>query len=288
MTTAMNQPASPTASSTAAAGGKGLKAAAVTVLLVGIAAGVGCFLFGGNRAEAAVKHLARAPIGCTTSLDFSTTGTFWLYVETKGTIGDVRGDCPNAKRSYHYTGANTPKVEITLTDPDGQPVALIADAGHSYDVGDYSGTSTAAVQIASTGAYSLSATSDEANVVVAIGRDPESVQNAWRFGGYIAAGVGLLAALVMLFAASRKRPAAPSAASMMPSLESTMPPAAVYTPSAPGSYTPPPTYTPPPPTQAVPIVPTLPTVPPPPPSGPSKVPPPPPPPAGSWPAPPSA
>ena len=43
--------------------------------------------------EEAVKSLARAPVGCTTTLVFDKPATFTIYVETKGKLGELGGDC---------------------------------------------------------------------------------------------------------------------------------------------------------------------------------------------------
>src|SRR5262245_29445528 len=62
----------------------GLLIAGIVVLIGGLAGGGALIAASGSSYQEGVENLARAPIGCTTSLDFQTTGTFTIYIETKG------------------------------------------------------------------------------------------------------------------------------------------------------------------------------------------------------------
>src|SRR5215213_1892332 len=73
---------------------KGLLIAGIVVLIGGLGGGLAALLMSGSAADDAVESLARAPVGCTTRLDFDKSGTFTVYVETKGTVSVSRGDCP--------------------------------------------------------------------------------------------------------------------------------------------------------------------------------------------------
>ena len=141
---------------TAAQPGKrrtGLIIAGIVVLVGGI--GGGLALLGASRAsyQEGVENLARAPIECVTSLDFQSTGTFTIYVETKGEIGEVRGDCDNADDRYEWDDDDLPDVDLWLVDPDDDEVDLDRDEGKSYDAGGFKGRSIYSVEIEETGRH---------------------------------------------------------------------------------------------------------------------------------------
>ena len=186
-----------------APGRTGAIAAALCVLLVGLVGGIAMLLLSGARREATVEGLARAPIGCTTTLDFSKAGTFVVFVETRGTIGAVRGDCPNANRSYDHQG-QAPDVEVDLVDLGGGALVLTADRSVSYDESGFVGSSLARVDVSVAGEYLLTATSDVSDVVVTIGKDPDDAASVLTVGGYVAMAAGLLVGGVMLAVALRR------------------------------------------------------------------------------------
>lgn len=271
----------------------GAVAAAVFVLLAGVAGGIVMLLLADNRHDKAVEDLARAPIGCATTLDFADTGTFVLFVETKGKVGALDGDCPNANRSYAYAGAGAPDVDIILTDSDGTEVGVSRDRSKSYERGIYAGESVGTVTISASGEYVLTASSAEAEVVVTVGKDPADAMGSLRVGGFIAIGAGVVVGLLMLLLAMRRgkgQPVAPAASTAAPTAG--MPGYDVYTPSAPAAPMPP-VQMPPvqmPPVQAPPVQPSTmqqPTVPPSPFAPPTEVLPVQPPQGGQWPAPPT-
>jgi hypothetical protein len=269
----------------------GAIAAAVFVLLAGVAGGIVMLLLADNRHDKAVEDLARAPIGCATTLDFADTGTFVLFVETKGEVGDLDGDCPNANRSYVYAGANAPDVDIILTDSSGTEVGVSRDRSKSYERGIYAGESVGTVTISAPGEYVLTASSAEAEVVVAVGKDPADAVGSLRVGGFIAIGAGVVVGLLMLVLAMRRgngQPMAPAAPAAAPAARAAgMPGYDVYTPSAPAAPMPPVQM---PPVQAPPVQPPTvqqPTVPPSPFAPPTEVLPSQPPQGGQWPAPPT-
>lgn len=186
-----------------APGRGGAIAAALCVLLVGLIAGIVMVVLSGSRREAAVEGLARAPIGCTTTLDFAKSGRFVVFVETRGAIGAVRGDCPNANRSYDHQG-QAPDVAVDIVDLDGTALVLSADDSISYDEAGFVGASIARVDIDQAGEYLLTATSDVADVVVTIGQDPDDTSSMLMVGGYVAMAAGLVVGGVMLALALRR------------------------------------------------------------------------------------
>jgi hypothetical protein len=195
--------AAPPAAPVPTPGRTGAIAAALCVLLAGVIGGIVMLLLSGSRRDAAIDGLARAPIGCTTTLDFAKAGDFVVFVETRGSIGAVRGDCPNANRSYDYQG-QVPDVEVDLVDLDGAALVLTADRSISYDGSGSIGTSLGRFEIEQAGEYLLTATSDVSDVVVTIGKDPDDAASMLTVGGYVAMAAGLLVGGVMLAVALRR------------------------------------------------------------------------------------
>lgn len=278
---------SPLVSSSPRGSRAGAVAAAVFVLLAGVAGGIVMLLLANTRQDNAVTDLARAPIGCATTLEFADAGTFIVSVETRGEIGQLRGDCPNADRSYDYTGA-VPDVAVLLVDGGGTEVEVQRDRSHQYDLGGYRGESIGTIEIVTPGDYVLTASSEVGDVVVTVGKDPDEADGSLRVGGFIAIGAGVVVGLVMLVLGLRRRPAQPGPGSPAPM---TTPPGQVYdvyTPSVQAPPIQPPQYSTPP-VQAPPY--STPPVAPPPPSPfapPTEVLPTQPPTGGQWPAPPNA
>jgi hypothetical protein len=257
----------------------GAVAAAVFVLLAGVAGGIVMLLLANNRQNAAVADLARAPIGCATTLDFAATGTFVVSVETKGAIDKLRGDCPNADRSYDYTGA-VPDVDVLVVDDGGTEVEVQRDRSYQYDLNGYRGESIGTIVITAPGDYVLTASSAVGDVVVTVGKNLDDAAGSLRVGGFIAIGAGVIVGLAMLAFGLRRRPSQPGpGAPVMPVAAPPQPAYDVYIPSAQAPSMPP-QYSPPPP--------PAPTAPPSPFAPPTEVMPTQPPAGGQWPAPPSA
>ena len=64
--------------------GRGTVLFGLVVLLAGIAGAVVLYLLSQQRGDDAIRDLARAPVGCDTTLSFSDTGTFYVFVEHLG------------------------------------------------------------------------------------------------------------------------------------------------------------------------------------------------------------
>ena len=88
--------------------------------MLGVVGAVALWLIAGKRYDDAVGSLAPAPIGCDTTLVFDRTGTYTFFVETKGSVGEIDGDCDNDDRSYDLDSADVPDVELTLLDEEGR------------------------------------------------------------------------------------------------------------------------------------------------------------------------
>jgi len=65
--------------------GRGAAAAFGFILLfAGLIGGGVLFVLSTQRHDKAIEKFARAGVGCTTSLEFSKSGTFYVYAETAG------------------------------------------------------------------------------------------------------------------------------------------------------------------------------------------------------------
>lgn len=212
----------------------------LVVALVGVVAGVVLYAMSGSRAEDAVRKLARAPAGCTTTLDFEKTGTFIVYVETKGEVGDVAGDCPGNGASYERDADDLPDVELRLVDPDDAEIDLDDRDGVSYDAGGFRGTSIHSVRIEQSGRHRLTVTSDDTDFAIAIGKDPEGDASSMKTLGIGVAVAGLVVGVLLLVLGRRKGPAQPVAAvpatgpAPWQPAQQQAPPAGTFAPPQPG------------------------------------------------------
>lgn len=244
------------------------------MVLTGVAVGIAGVVVGGGLAVAAVliegqtvEGFARAPVGCTTTLEFDTADTFTLFVETEGRVADLGGDCATSGTDYSRTDATPPQVELTLVDRDDASVPLGAANDFAYDTADFVGTSFATVDIAAAGTYRLTVTSDDTDFAIAVGRDPGADSAIYLAAGLTIGGLGvLIGAVLMVLGAVAKPPTqvppappgppvwAPSQGGSTvgdtPSPSPLMPPIPPSPPPSPGSFLPPGTPLPPPPPPA--------------------------------------
>lgn len=182
--------------------------AAVLVGLVGAALGVALMLSAGLARTATVEGFARAPVGCTTTLQFDRAGVFTLYLETKGSVEQVDGDCSLNGTSYDHQGADA-SVQTDLSTPDGASVPVeTVDLTRRYDTGSYRGTSVGVARISAPGEYRLMVRSEANDVVVAVGGSPDADSRLLQLGGVVAIVLGLLGSLVVM-GTGRRRPPSP-------------------------------------------------------------------------------
>lgn len=195
-------------------GGRGLTVSGIIVLAAGVLVGIALIGLGAANEEATVEQFARAPVGCTTTLEFTETGTFTLYVETEGRVGEVEGDCAAQGALYSRSDDDLPQVSLTLTSADGTALALRDVNGPSYSTDDYTGAAHSAVTINETGSYSLSVVSNDSDFAIAVGRDPQGDASALLVSGVAVAVVGVvLGVVLLLLGRSRRRPPPPAAPS---------------------------------------------------------------------------
>jgi hypothetical protein len=180
--------------------GRGVILFGLLVLLAGIAGAIVLYVLSGQRDDDAIRDLARAPVGCDTTLDFSDTGTFYVFIEHLGRVDTLDGDC-ETPNEYSRDPAEAPRVTITLTDREGTELELDRlDEEFTYTLGDsFAGTASRRFEIDTTGDYVMTVESDDGtDFVVAIGRDPSGAGDTTRLGALasgiagIALGLGLV------------------------------------------------------------------------------------------------
>ena len=110
-----------------------------------------------------VETFVRAPVGCTSTIQFTETGTFYVYEET-GDTDESFGSCtPIADPLTDF--------DFTLRGPSGTAARAQQDTTISYDTETRRGTSVASIEINETGDYYIEVVGDDPNVLAAIGRN---------------------------------------------------------------------------------------------------------------------
>lgn len=184
--------------------GRGVAAAFGFLLLVAGLIGAGLlYLLSVQRPDEAVESFARAAAGCTTTLDFSETGTFYVYKETTTAFDPaVIGCTPSAAAGQPFGVELTGPVAVTLVD----------DLTVFYDAGDFVGASVARFEINTPGSYEIAITSDNVTSVAAVGRDPENGVDELRRTAVAVGAIGVILGLLLLLLAGRrsKKAATPS------------------------------------------------------------------------------
>ena len=218
----------------------------VLALLIGVVGAVALWFVAGKRYDDAVAELAPAPIGCDTTLVFDRTGTYTFFVETKGTVGEIEGDCDNDDREYDVGDGDLPRVELTLLDEDGAAVDLDRADGPSYDRGGSAGQGIRTANIEVEGDYVLSSTADDDEVMIRVGRDPANGVTAMRIGAVALFAAGVVLAIVAFWKGRAQwsipaQPAAGPTSGAWPPHAPTSPPIAppYANPPTPPPYAPP-------------------------------------------------
>ena len=183
-------------------------------LIAGLAAGLALVLVRDEVEKKTVEDFARAPVGCTTSLEFDETGEFVVYIETKGSTPDLGGDCDTTGGDYERTDDDLPRVALSLLDEDGNELELESADGPDYDTGEFKGVATSTVQIDDAGTYRLTVTSDEADFAIAVGGDASQDADDVKSMGVGLIGLGLVVGgtLLVVGLVRRRRSRAATAA----------------------------------------------------------------------------
>ena len=190
---------------------KGLLFTGITIAVLGVGAGVVLVALSGSATEETVKRFARAPVGCTTTLEFDKSATFTLYIETKGTIASVDGDCAGGGTTYQRGDDDLPQVSLILLNSSDQESALIAADSPTYSAGDFAGQAYQRVQITEPGTYRLTVTSSDTDFAIAVGGNPDADSNAMSLAGVGAATIGVLLGGLLILLGMRKRRSSPPA-----------------------------------------------------------------------------
>ena len=187
------------------AGRRGWMLAVGVLVLVGlVGAAVVMWIAAGDRRAANVAGFARAPMGCDTTLDFDSTGTFVLYIETSGELDELAGAC-DAQLRYDRDADDIPLVELTLRDPDGDGLELADARDVSYDVDGFVGVSVHEVEIATSGDHVLTVAPTGGDAfAIAVGRTPDQGVALLRWGAVAAAIGGLVVGGLLLVLGSRR------------------------------------------------------------------------------------
>jgi hypothetical protein len=219
---------------------KGLIVLGLILMVGGVLGGGAMVAKSMSNYEDAVKALARAPVGCTTTLVFDKPATFIMYVETQGKLGQLSGDCEANGATYNHSGDTLPKVSLTLVDGNGDEVDLQRGVDASYDVAGFVGTGVRTVDIPQAGTYRLNVESDDTDFAVSIGKNPKDDSELLKKIGGATALVGFVLGLIfLLLGLRRRRPATADADVRTP---------VAPTPGwPPGPYAPTPSSPPPPP-----------------------------------------
>jgi hypothetical protein len=184
--------------------GRGAAAAFGFILLfTGLIGGGVLLVLSLNRHDKAIENFARAGVGCTTSLEFSKSGTFYVYAETEGTFDPEEIGCePQA----------TPGQAFAIEFDGPAPVSPRPDSSISYDTDDFTGTSKASFEITEPGTYELVVRGDSLETWAAVGRDPSDKVDEMRRGAILVAAIGVVLGGLLLALAGRrsKRAATPS------------------------------------------------------------------------------
>lgn len=186
----------------------GLRSAGIVVAIVAVLAALGLWYSAGERETDAVRKLARAPIGCDTTLDFAAPGEFLLFVETTGVVDDVPGNCGSGG-PFERTDTAVPVPVVSLVDAAGNSVALDSSSGVTYSADGRSGQSirTFAIETPGDHVVTVESPTGDADFVLAVGRDPSSGVAPLRFGALAAGVIGLFLAALLIVAGTRKNAA---------------------------------------------------------------------------------
>jgi len=187
---------------------KGLLITGLIVLLVGLIGGAALVAKGMSNYKEAVHSLARAPVGCTTTLVFDKADKFTVYIETKGKLGQLNGDCSANGNEYNHSGDKLPKVSLKLLNSNGDEVNMPAATGATYDVDGYVGTQDRSLSISSAGTYRLDVQSDETDFAMSIGKNPKDDNDVMMvIGGAIGLAGVIVGVLLLLLGLRRRKPA---------------------------------------------------------------------------------
>jgi hypothetical protein len=173
--------------------------------LLGIVITVAAFVVamrGVEQNDRLVADLVRVPAGCATTVNVSASGTYFVYVETKGRVDSIDG-CDNDSRTYNTDSA--PDVDVTILDRAGDVVEQTSDDTVSYSTPSGVGRSISRFEAAEPGRYVIEVRSATQSAVVTVGVDAAVEKNRLVLIAVVGVLVGLLMMAVALIATVRRR-----------------------------------------------------------------------------------
>jgi hypothetical protein len=183
-----------------------MKARANALLwLLGIAVTVVAFVVairGVEQNDRLVADLVRVPAGCATAVEMSASGTYFVYVETKGRVDAIDG-CDNDSRTYDTDRA--PEVEVTILDRVGDEVDLTSDDSVAYSTPSGVGRSIGSFEADASGRYVIEVRSAASSAVVTVGVDAAVEKNRLVLIAVVGVLVGLLMMAIALIGTVRRR-----------------------------------------------------------------------------------
>ena len=205
----------------------GLLMVGALVLAVGVIAAALLWFSAERRNDDAIRGLARAAVGCDTTLNFAETGTYLIFVETQGTLDDIDGTC--SEGGEFAATDDVPALRVFFVDDDGVDLGidLPRRTGVEYSGAGAVGESLRSFTIDRTGDYTLRVQSPGDGVAVAVGRDPSDGVDLLKNLAALSAVLGLIGGGILLVLGAR-RPR------MTPAPESVLWPAATPPTSPPG------------------------------------------------------
>jgi hypothetical protein len=144
----------------------------VVLIVAGIGAAIALFVAGSQRYSDGIERLARGPANCVTTLDVAKDATYYFYVEDKGEVSDVRGNCPALGETFEVDADGD--ARLSLSDDNGDAVRLRRADGTTYDSGGFHGELVRSARLEE-GRYQLAVEADD-DVVVAVGRDVDDLK----------------------------------------------------------------------------------------------------------------
>lgn len=177
--------------------GRGVAATfGLLLVLAGVAGAAVLWIMAERRPEQAIERFARGPVGCTTTLEFSDTGTFFVYEERLTEDADAFAACEPVP---------APDAEFSVDLLDGDtPLTLRNDTSVSYDTSTAVGRSIGRIEIDRAGQYDLTVVGADPAVVAAVGREPDAGVDELRRGAIIVGVLGVLLGSLLLVLAGRR------------------------------------------------------------------------------------
>lgn len=146
-----------------------------------------------RRTEGLIADMVRTPAGCSSTVRFTGTGEYFVYIETTGVVGDL-GSCSNDERVYDLDKA--PDAEVSITSVSGSVVDMNDDRSIDYDTNEFSGVSVYSFEVDRADEYVVTVSGD-ADAVAAIGRNAATEAQP----AFIVAAVTTLIGTVLLVTA---------------------------------------------------------------------------------------